>query len=133
MALSRPTWGTPRGTTLAAADEAPRLDRTLTVEPGKVLSFRLDNPKGLPVGWWHGHWVCSGSSAGIPGATDDTLVRFTLRGPDNKVVEKLGHPVSGNFDVRYRGDGTYTFEFDNAGIVRSSKRLVRITATFEAK
>ena len=73
----------------------------------------------------------SGKRAGIKGANDDTLVGFTLRGPDNKVIQTLDHPTSGNFSVRCDAPGVYTFVFDNTGIIRSSARKVSIKGTYQ--
>ncbi len=71
-----------------------------------------------------------GISANVNGAADDTLVGFTLTAPDNKIVQKLDHPVTGNFAVRYEG-GVYTFTFNNQSIIRSSARIVTLQGTYQ--
>ena len=102
-----------------------------TVKRGRQMEYTFKTPAGKAPGHLHGHWTARGKSADIDGATDDTLVKFTLRGPDDKVIEKLDHPTSGNFDVHFTEAGACTFVFDNSGIVRSSGRVVIFDGVYD--
>jgi hypothetical protein len=102
----------------------------IDVPAGKLMNWTFSTPDGRTPGLLQGTWHCSGASAGISGAQDDTLVGFTLRGPDDKVLEQLDHPISGNFSLRFEAPGKCTFVFDNGGIIRSSMRKVRIEGTY---
>jgi hypothetical protein len=117
----------------AAANDALRLERRFKVKAGRVYELRLSSPDKARRWHLHGHWTCTGASAEIDGAADDTLVRFVLRGPDDKVIEQRNHPTSGNFSVNYDEPGTYTFLFDNSGIIRSSSREIEFEGTFDPK
>jgi hypothetical protein len=117
----------------AAPDNALRVARTFKVKVGRAYELRLSSPDKTRRWHLHGHWTCRGVSAEVGGATDDTLVRFVLRGPDDKIIETRDHPTSGNFSVNYDEPGTYTFVFDNSGIVRSSSREVEFEGTFDPK
>ncbi|HET6250157.1 MAG TPA: hypothetical protein VFE47_20875 [Tepidisphaeraceae bacterium] len=113
--------------TAAIADK-----QTITVPAGRVFDLPLSFPAERTPGRIRGHWTSQGKSAGIAGAKDDTLVKFTIRGSNNAVLQRLDHPVSGNFDIRYAG-GTFTLTFDNSGIVRSSGRVVSVEWTYAAE
>lgn len=120
-----------RGDSPAVAADDLSLTKEFRVRANRVYELRVSKPDGKGPWHLHGHWKCQGRSADIEGATDDTLVRFALRGPDDKVVEELKHPVSGNFSIHFTEPGTYTFIFDNSGIIRSSARLITVEGTFE--
>ena len=118
----------------APSDDVVRVERKFKVKAGRAYELRLSSPDNGKRWHFHGHWICKGVSADIDGATDDTLVRFVLRGPDDKVVEELDHhPTSGNFSVNYDEPGTYTFVFDNSGIIRSSSREIEFEGTFDPR
>ena len=104
---------------------------TVDVEAGHSVKYTFTVPAGKAPGLLQGHWSAQGKSANIKGATDDTLVGFTLRGPDNNVIQSLDHPTSGNFSSRCGAAGAYTFEFSNAGIIRSSSRRVTIDGSYQ--
>jgi hypothetical protein len=117
--------------TFLSASPTP-VKETIRVEANHVATYTLTPPEGKVPGWLTGHWTCAGKSAGIDGATDDTLIGFKIIGPDNKVIDKAGHhPTSGNFKVRIDGPGAYIFAFDNSGIIRSSARVVALNGTYQ--
>lgn len=70
-----------------------------------------------------------GASDSLKYATDNALVGFTITGPNNKVVQRLNHEVSGNFALRYDG-GPYTFTFSD-GVLRPSARIVTLEGTYQ--
>jgi len=115
---------------LLAATPIP-LQKTLKVEPGQSVSHTFAVPSDKLPGRLQGHWTCKGSSAGIKGAKDDTLVAAQLRGPDNKVMQEYDHPTAGNFSIRITAPGIYTFTFDNSGLVRSTPRMVEIEGAYQ--
>jgi hypothetical protein len=117
----------------AAPDDGLHIERTFKIKAGRMCELRLSSPDKVRKWHLHGHWTCKGVSAEIDGATDDTLVHFVLRGPDDKVIEQRNHPTSGNFSVNYDEPGTYTFVFDNSGIIRSSSREVEFEGRFDPK
>jgi hypothetical protein len=88
-------------------------------------------PSGKFPGRFHGRWICKGKSAGITGAHDDSLVKFKLIGPDSETIETLDHPSLEDFDVTIENAGSYTFEFFNTGIIRSSARIVELEGTYQ--
>jgi hypothetical protein len=107
------------------------VNQTFTVEPGKAYQFRFEFPADKSPGRFHGSWTSQGKSAGLKGATDDTLVTFTIKGSDDKTLTTSNrHPVTGNFDFRYTG-GTVTLTFDNSGIIRSSARTVTLAGIYQ--
>jgi hypothetical protein len=103
----------------------------LRIEAGKGMTYTVSAPGNKVPGRLYGRWTSQGKTAGIKGATDDSLVGFRLVGPDNKVVEKSDHPSAGNFNLRFDAPGNYTFEFDNAGVVRSTARVVEFDGTYQ--
>jgi hypothetical protein len=107
-----------------------RIDETFQVPPQRSQEWTWEPPDGRTPGLLEGSWECRGSTSGIAGANDDTLVGFALRGPDNRVIQQLDHPVSGNFSLRCTSAGKYTFVFDNGGIVRSSARKVTLHGAY---
>jgi hypothetical protein len=118
-------------TSIVAASPIPVRD-TLRVEANHAMTYTLTPPQGKLPGWLSGRWTCTGKSAGIKGANDDSLIGFSIVGPDNNVIEKLDrHPTSGNFKLRFDGPGAYTFTFDNSGIIRSSARVVELSGTYQ--
>lgn len=117
----------------AAPDDALHVEKKFKVKAGKIYELRLSSPDNSKAWHLHGHWICKGASGDVDGAANDTLVHFILRGPDDKVIEKLDHPTSGNFSVNYDEPGTYTFVFDNAGIIRSTSREIEFEGTFDPK
>jgi hypothetical protein len=106
------------------------IEKSLTVLPGQEYQLTLSFPQAKTPGWLRGRWSVKGASANVKGAADDSLVGFTLISPDNRTLQRLDHPLSGNFNVRYEG-GSYTFIFDNSGIIRSSSRLVTLEGTYQ--
>lgn len=100
------------------------------VQAGRLVNWTFSTPEGRTPGLLQGSWHCQGQSVGVSGAQDDTLVGFTLRGPDDKVLEQLDHPISGNFSLRFEAPGKCTFVFDNGGIIRSSMRKITIEGTY---
>src|SRR5882672_4642004 len=85
--LSRKTGVPSPGSVLAPSPIAYK--EKLTIEAGKFMNYTISAPNGKAPGRLYGRWMSRGSSAGVKGATDDTLVGFKLVGPDNKVLEKL--------------------------------------------
>ena len=115
---------------LLAATPIP-MQKTLKVEHGQSESYTFAVPADKLPGRLQGHWTCKGSSAGIKGAKDDTLVGAQLRGPDNKVIQDYDHPTAGNFSFRITAPGIYTFTFDNSCLVRSTPRIVEIEGSYQ--
>jgi hypothetical protein len=103
---------------------------TFEVPPNRHIEWTFAPPQGRTRGTFEGRWSATGAAGGITGATDDTLISFELRGPDNTVLQKLERPTSGNFTIRFDGPGRATFVFGNEGIIRSSARRVRLDATY---
>ena len=104
-------------------------EQTLRIEPNRATTFNFIAPK-VP-GFLYGEWKSVGKSAGIAGATDDTLIAFKIVGPDKKIIEKDNHhPVSGSFKIRIESAGQYSLIFDNSGIIRSSAREVQVTGIY---
>jgi len=109
------------------------ISESIAVEPNTSTLYRFEvKPEGLP-GRLSGHWTSRGKSAGIAGATDDTLVGFWIKDPNNQIVQYLDHQFEGNFSLSVAVPGTYTFEFGNAGILRSSKRVVELEGQYEVQ
>jgi hypothetical protein len=129
MVIARKTGAIPSPAQIVAPQPI-RVAETITVKPGQQMEWSLATPGGRAPGLLQGSWTAHGASANIKGANDDTLVGFTLRGPDNVSIQHLDHPTSGNFSIRYEKPGTYTFIFDNGGIIRSSARQVQIEGTY---
>jgi hypothetical protein len=107
-----------------------KIRRTITVEPNYAYVYTLEFPVGKVPGRLVGSWRAMGRSANLEGAADDTLIRFRLLGPNNEVVQTLERPTHGSFSVLVSTPGQYTFEFDNRGLIRSSKRLVSLEAEY---
>jgi hypothetical protein len=106
------------------------INKSLTVDARSQQTWSVPAPGPTP-GLLQGRWNSSGASGGIRGAQDDTLVSFELRGPDNALLQRLDHPLTGNFSIRYETAGIYTFTFNNAGFVRSTARTVTIEGTYQ--
>ena len=115
----------------AVTAEPIHLREKIRVDANYEQPWRFTPPGGKYPGRFTGHWSCRGKTAGISGAHDDTLVAFTLVGPDNRTIQKLDHPTDGNFDIRLDGPGGYTFMFNNCGILRSSARVVQFEGTYQ--
>ncbi len=107
-----------------------QINDTIDIPANKVGTFKVEAKKASML---VGNWTSKGSTANVKGATDDTLVDFRLLGPNNEVLQKLDHPIEGNFSIDITKPGIYTFEFNNTGIVRSSGRNVTIKGTLTAK
>jgi hypothetical protein len=105
------------------------INQTFSVQAGYEHTYAVEF-RNIP-GRLSGHWSSQGKSAGIKGATDDSLVAFKLIGPNNNTLHNLDHQNGGNFDVRIDSPGRYTFAFDNSGIIRSSARNVSLDATYQ--
>ena len=106
------------------------IHQTFTVESNQQYQLTLPSPQLEPARWLRGHWTVEGKSANIKGATDDTLVSFTLTGPNSETLERQDHPMSGNFAIRCLG-GEYSMTFNNTGILRSSNRMVTVDGTYQ--
>jgi hypothetical protein len=106
------------------------IKQTFTVPRFRECQVTLAYPQVMSPGWVRGRWVAQGASDSIKGATDDTLVSFTVTGPNNEVIQHLDHPASGNFAFRYQG-GQYTLTFSNAGVIRLSDRTVTLDGTYQ--
>ena len=119
----------PSPAALLAAPAIP-LNNTITVPAGKEYKLAVSYPQDRSPGWLRGTWTVGGTSAGVRGAMDDTLVSYSLIGPDDSIIDRQDHPTSGNFSVRYTG-GVYTFMFDNGGVFRSSPRVVTIEGSYQ--
>lgn len=104
---------------------------SIRIEPNYEQPWRFSPPDGKFPGRLTGHWSCRGATAGISGAHDDSLVAFKLVGPDNTTIQQTKKPIDGNFDIRCDGPGVYTFVFNNAGILRSSARVVEFDGTYQ--
>lgn len=100
------------------------IKKTILVPSGKLISYTITPPSSKIPGWLYGSFSVSGARAGIKGATDDTLVGFHILDPKNNILNRLDHPATGSFSLRVETPGTYTFVFDNAGIIRMSDRKV---------
>jgi hypothetical protein len=119
---------------VAKAAVTPRpisYNATLRIEPMYVSEWPVEIPLSKTPGRLYGSWHSRGKSAGISGASDDTLIGYELRGPNNAIIATTDHPTSGNFDVRYETPGVYRFVFKNSGLIRSSAREVIINATYQ--
>lgn len=128
--LSRKTIMASPLATLTAATPVP-IKQAIRVEPNRVMTWPISAPDGKFPGRLYGHWTCRGKAAGIQGAHDDSLVAFKLVGPDNRIIQQSNHPFEGNFDLHVTGPGVYTFEFSNAGLLRSSARVIEFDGTYQ--
>jgi hypothetical protein len=129
---SRTNPGVPSPSSIVNMRPAPiPLDKVITISAGGAENYTINIPSNKCPGLLHGDWQSQGKSAGISGANDDSLVGFTIEGPDGSVLSRLDHPVSGNFSFRCTQAGTYTFTFDNQGIIRSSGRTVNVHPEFQ--
>jgi hypothetical protein len=106
------------------------IHQTVTVQPNQEYQLTLPWPELKTPGWLRGHWTVRGKSANFPNAADDTLVGFTLTGPNNEILQRQNHPTSGNFAIRCEG-GEYTMTFNNTGVLRASARIVTIDGTYQ--
>jgi len=105
------------------------LDKTFTVQARGMFDYHISI--GGP-GRLYGYWTSAGRSARIPGATDDTLASYDLRGPQNRVIlEQRDRPLTANFDFHTDIPGVYTFEFFNNGLLRNSARNIDFHGTFQ--
>ena len=104
------------------------LDKTFTVSAGHITTYRFkaDGPGRLS-----GYWTSSGRSVGIPGAMDDVLASYDLRGPDNRVLARLNNLWSANIDVRCDAAGVYSIEFINSGLFRNSSRKIEFHGAYQ--
>ena len=103
----------------------------VTVPVGKVLTYQFPIRNDQVPGTLMGSWFSKGSSAGIKGANDDSLISFTLTDPNQKNLKSMDHPVSGNLNERITAPGTYTITFSNGGIIRSSDRKVWVDMSYQ--
>lgn len=107
------------------------LDQTFTLDAHQFFSIPVVVQSGRVPGTLQGHFSVRGKSAGIAGATDDTLVDFYIKGPNNERLNGLDHPTDGNFSIKVTAPATYTLVFSNAGIIRSSGRRVTLTGKYQ--
>jgi len=108
------------------------INQTTTIASGHEFDWTFSAPAGKTPGVFQGHWTCSGKTAAIKGATDDTLIAFRILDPNNKIIQHDDdHPMGGNFKIDCDDSGSYTLVFDNSGIIRSSARNVVINATYQ--
>ena len=107
------------------------LSDEVTVPVGKVLTYQFPIRNDQVPGTLMGSWFSKGSSAGIKGANDDSLISFTLTDPNQKNLKSMDHPVSGNLNERITAPGTYTITFSNGGIIRSSDRKVWVDMSYQ--
>lgn len=113
-------------------DNSISVKQTLHIEPNRATTFNFVVPKDRVPGFLLGEWKSLGKSAGIAGATDDTLIAFRIIGPGKQIIEKQDHhPLAGSFKIRIDSPGQYNFIFDNSGIIRSSAREVEITGAYQ--
>lgn len=95
------------------------------VKPNYSQSYSLDFKASDVPSRVTGEWT----SRRPPGAggLDDTLVAFKLKGPNNENLQTLDHPTGGTFSFSVKTPGTYTFVFDNSGVIRMTPRHIEIS------
>ena len=109
------------------AKQAARISKheEFTVAAGALHPYTLavDTVPGL----LFGNWRASGTSFG---GADDTLGGFRLTDPKDALLNSSGNMTQWKFAVRVTEAGTYTFVFDNKGLIRSTARKVFLDVTY---
>lgn len=113
------------------AAEPIAVKETIQIQPNSEKTWSFSAPAGKYPGRLTGRWICQGKSGGILSAHDDNLVTFKLVAPDNRTIQQLDHPAQGNVDIRVEDAGVYSFTFNNAGVLRSSPRVVQFEGTYQ--
>jgi hypothetical protein len=67
------------------------INQTFTIPRGHEYQWTFSYPDSKTPGWLRGHWSARGASDSLKYATDDTLVSFTITGPNNKVIQQVSH------------------------------------------
>jgi len=96
-----------------------------TVGPGELHPYTLA-VDAVP-GVLFGSWRASGTSSG---GADDTLVGFRITDPTDALLSSTGNVAQWKFAVRVGDPGTYTFVFDNKGLMRQTARKVFLDVTY---
>lgn len=107
--------------------ESRRISHATTVKAGYLgfYDFTIDHaPARL-----HGDWSSS-RPEGEDGATHD-LVDFEILDTSDAMLYSRHAETHGKFDITLGRTGTYRFKLNNAGLLRSSSRYVRISATLD--
>jgi hypothetical protein len=103
-----------------------RINEELLLEAGTIQTYRF-SPTVVP-GTLTGSWRSSGRGAG---GADDTINQFRLTDPKDAILETSERQSSsGRFFVKISERGTYTFFFDNKGVLRSTARRVFLEGEF---
>lgn len=90
-----------------------------SVGAGTVQSFRF-TPPHVP-GTLIGTWRASGEGRG---GADNSLGAFRLTDPSGNLLAVSQHELNGKFVVKISATGVYTFYFDNAGSVGTTRRIL---------
>lgn len=106
-----------------------RINQELVVQAGTIQRFEF-TPSVVP-GTLSGSWRSSGQGFG---GANDTIAAFRLTDPQDSIIESssssAGAPSSGRFFVKVSAHGTYTFFFDNKGLLRNTSRRIFIEGDF---
>lgn len=108
------------------------LDLTLLAKKDKVVipaGQRLTIPisadyPGTLRGTWH-------SKAISAFAAHDKLVKFSITGPNNKILLSQESDTIGSFSIQIKETGTYFLHFNNASLIRATAREVEYEYVYD--
>lgn len=96
------------------------------VPAGQLGNYHL-TPAMFP-GTISGSWKSSGERSG---GFDNAITGFKLLSPRDEVLASSDRGTSGKFVVKVSVPGTYTFVFNNSGLLRATSRRVFLDAEYK--
>lgn len=103
-----------------------QINEEFVVAPNTVHTYTF-TPSMLP-GILYGSWESSGRGFG---GFDSSIAAFRLTDPKDTILQSSMQQSNGNFSAKITLPGSYTFFFDNSGLIRTTPRRVFLRGEYK--